>query len=333
MSRFVGVILAGGFGTRLWPLSRASHPKFLLPLVGDHSLLQNTWKRLADVCDDIYVVTSERHVTSIRSQLPDLGEANLLVEPAERSTMPALTWAALEIEKRAPGSVVASFAADHHIENEELFAATLKTAVELAGSWPLVTVGITPTSPATAYGYVEIATQISQQSFEVARFVEKPKAEIAQEFLDDGVHLWNAGMFFSRAENIIEKVLALHPEIHAAAKELAETGDSSRWLELEPLAIDHALAEPLSVKNEVAIVKAEFEWTDLGDFAALAKLRESDDYLEVNGSGFVLGSKPVAIVGLKNIAVIETQDAILVTALDHAQEVGQVVKKLPPDLR
>lgn len=333
MSRFVGVILAGGFGTRLWPLSRASHPKFLLPLVGDHSLLQNTWNRLADVCDEIYVVTSERHVASIRAQLPDLDESNLLVEPAERSTMPALTWAALEIENRSPGAVIASFAADHHIENKELFAATTKKAAEIAQSWPLVTVGITPTSPATAYGYIEIADQISQQAFEVARFVEKPNAEIAQGFFANGGHLWNAGMFFVTAENLIEKVRTLHPEIHAAASELTETGESSLWLELKALAIDHAIAEPLSFVNEVAVVKAEFDWTDLGDFAALAKLRDSDDYSEVNGSGFVLSNKPVSIVGLKNIAVIETDDAILVTALDHAQEVGEVVKKLPPDLR
>ena len=333
MSRFVGVILAGGFGTRLWPLSRASHPKFLLSLVGEHSLLQNTWKRLSDVCDDIYVVTSERHVTSIRTQLPELGEANLLVEPAERSTMPALTWAALEIEKLAPGAVIASFAADHHIVNEDLFVATINTAVELARSWPLVTVGITPTSPATAYGYIEIANQISQQSFEVARFIEKPNVEVAKGFFDDGGHLWNAGMFFAKAENMIEKVFALHPEIYAAAKALSEASDSSLWLELEPLAIDHAIAEPLSVRNEVCVVKADFDWTDLGDFAALAKLRHSNDYVQVDGSGFVLSEKPVAIVGLNNIAVIETQDAILVTALDHAQEVGAVVKKLPPELR
>lgn len=333
MSRFVGVILAGGFGTRLWPLSRANHPKFLLPLIGDHSLLQNTWERLAGVCDEIYVVTSERHITSIRDQLPDLSEANLLIEPAERSTMPALTWAALEIEKRTPGAVIASFAADHHIENKELFATTIRTALELATSWPLVTVGITPTSAATAYGYIEVADQISEQSFEVARFVEKPNTETAQKFFDNGGHLWNAGMFFATARNLIEKVLALHPEIHAAASELSVSGNSSFWLELKPLAIDHAIAEPLSIENAVAVVKADFAWTDLGDFAALSKLRESDDFLAVNGSGFVLSDKPVAIVGLENIAVIETPDAILVTALDNAQEVGEVVKKLPPDLR
>lgn len=344
MQRLWAVVPAGGAGTRLWPLSRATRPKFLLDLTGSgQSLLQQTVTRLQPlVADRVVVVTGVDHEEAVRTQLPEV--ARVLAEPAPRDSMAAIGWAAAVLEREDPEAVIGSFAADHVVVEEEAFAAAVREAAEVAATGLVVTIGIEPTGPATGFGYVAAGEPLPgfPTARAVAEFVEKPDAERAAAYLAGGRHRWNAGMFLARAGTLLDLLHEQHPALAEGLRAVAADPGALEevWPRLTRIAIDHAVAEPAAAAGRVAMVPGRFAWEDLGDFAALAQLLPPDTAPRVLGdgasvvaldsSGLVVaqGGRTVAVVGVDDVVVVDTGDALLVTTTDRAQEVKAVVEEL-----
>ena len=334
LGSFHAVIPAGGAGTRLWPLSRRDRPKFLIDLDGSgRSLVQQTWDRLLRLvpAERIHVVTGTAHADAIREQLPDL--QHLLVEPSPRDSMPAIGWAAATIQARDPQALVGSFAADHVIGDDDAFAAAVTEAAALAAAGLVATIGISPTEPSTAFGYIEAGDGLdvddAPHGRAITTFVEKPDAATAEDYLRSGRFSWNAGMFVSRTQVLLDHLARLQPTLHDGLVRIAAdpTVLDHVWPTLTPIAIDHAIAEPVSREGAMAVVPGTFTWDDIGDFAALTSLRESDPgVVWVDADGFALSTDhtTVAVVGLHDVVVIRTPDAVLVTTREHAQSVKQV---------
>ncbi|RLV56356.1 mannose-1-phosphate guanylyltransferase [Aeromicrobium phragmitis] len=330
------MVPAGGAGTRLWPLSRASHPKFLLDLTGSgRTLLQQTWDRLLPLAgaEGIHVVTGQAHATAVADQLP---AADVLAEPSPRDSMPAIGLAAAVIAAHEPDAVVGSFAADHVIGDDELFQAAVREAIDVAATGKVVTIGLQPTFASTAFGYIEAAEPLPGMptARAVSRFVEKPDATTAGAYVASGAFSWNAGMFVTRADVLLGHLERLHPPLHTGLRAIADAWNTPRrdaalrehWPRLTRIAIDHAIAEPVSLDGGVAVVPGRFPWTDLGDFAALADTAASDDAVWVDADGFVANqtSQAVSVVGIEDAVVAVTDDAVLVTTRAHAQRVKAV---------
>lgn len=345
---FWGVVPAGGAGTRLWPLSRRASPKFLHDLTGSgRSLLQDTLARLAPLTGaQVMVVTGQAHVEAVRDQLPDLPGEQLLVEPGPRDSMPAIGLAAAVLERHDPQAVLGSFAADHVIRDEAAFRARIREAVETARTGALVTLGLTPTHPATGFGYIRAAgAWPGAPARQVAEFVEKPDRERAETYLASGDYLWNAGMFVVGATTLLDLLHTWHPELAEALRLLAAEPEQLEavWPGLPRISIDHAVAEPAAAAGQVAVVPAEFPWDDVGDFGSLAGLiGEAPDTpgLRVLGdpgsvvghdsTGLVVahGGRTVVTLGLEDIVVVDTPDALLVTTRSRAQDIKEVVAAL-----
>ncbi len=338
LDSFHAVIPAGGAGTRLWPLSRTTRPKFLLDLTGSgRSLLQQTWDRLTTFVepDHVHVVTGAKHAEAISEQLPDL--AHLIIEPEARDSMPAIGMAAALIERSDPGAVIGSFAADHLIADVEGFARTVAEAMTVARTGRVVTIGIEPTAPSTAFGYIEAGDALgvdgAPHALDVVGFVEKPDGPTAREYLATGRYRWNAGMFVACTDVLLGHLREQRPALHAGLEQLADgydgTLDPDAWGRLEKIAIDHAIAEPVAAGGGVAVVPSEFDWFDIGDFAALSELQgDARSALVMDGNALVMADpgKAVTVLGIPNAVVVDTGDALLVTTTDYAQ----AVKNLPP---
>ncbi len=343
---FWAVIPAGGAGTRLWPVSRRTSPKFLRDLTGSgRSLLQATRDRLAPLAGErVLVVTGVAHAEAVVDQLPDGVE--VVAEPSPRDSMPAIALAAAIVERRDPEAVIGSFAADHVIGDLDVFHAAVAEAVAVARTGKVVTIGLTPTHAATGFGYIRegeaLGVEGAPSAREVAEFVEKPDAATAQRYLAEGGFRWNAGMFVVRASVLLDVLATEHPELAAGARAVA--ADPSRldevWPTLTKIAIDHAVAEPAAAAGLVAVVPAGFSWDDVGDFASLGDLLpevrdglrvvgDAGDVVTVDGGGIVVtGGRLVAVVGLEDVVVVDTPDALLVMARDRAQDVKKVVEQL-----
>lgn len=345
LDSFHAVIPAGGAGTRLWPLSRSARPKFLLDLDGSgRTLLQQTWDRLRDIvpADRIHVVTGAAHAEAIRAQLPDL--THVLVEPSPRDSMPAIGLAAAVIEAAQPGAVIGSFAADHVIGDQASFAEAVAQAVAAAQSGLVATIGITPTHASTAFGYIESGEPLdvpgADSAHAVTSFVEKPDATTAAEYLADARHRWNGGMFVTRTDVLLDHLARLQPGLHAGLTRIAAAWTTEQrqvvldteWPGLTKIAIDHAVAEPVSLEGGMAVVPGEFPWDDVGDFAALRQIgaTSSPDAVWVDADGLAIADDgaTIAVVGLHDVVVVRTDDAVLVVAADHAQQVKDVVAEL-----
>ena len=346
--RFWAVVPAGGAGTRLWPVSRAGSPKFLHDLTGSgRSLLQGTTDRLRGLVGErLVVVTGAAHVAAVSEQLPDVPADLLLAEPSPRDSMAAIGLAAAVLERRDPEAVIGSFAADHVITDEEAFADAVHEALEVAtSSERLVTIGIRPTYPATGFGYIQLGPRLPEHrsATRVRQFVEKPDAAKAASYLATGEFRWNAGMFVVRARVLLDLLHRWHPELADGLRAIAGDPDrlESVWPTLEKIAIDHAVAEPAADEGLVAVVPASFDWDDVGDFRSLSNLLPSRDgrmtvvgsdenVVGVDAGGLVLSAsgRLVAVVGLEDVVVVETDDALLVASRDRAQDVKQVVEEL-----
>lgn len=343
---FWAVVPAGGAGTRLWPLSRASAPKFLHDLTGDgRSLLQTTADRLAPLAGDrMLVVTGRPHAAAVREQLPDLPESAVVSEPSPRDSMAAIGLAAAMIERVDPDAVMGSFAADHVITDPDAFREVVRTATAAAREGWLVTIGIEPTHPSTGFGYIRPGADLDgvQGVRLVEEFVEKPDAATAGEYVAAG-YRWNAGMFVARPSVLLDLLADSDPDFARALREIAADPSSleHRWDELPKIAIDHAVAEPAAAAGRVAVVPGSFGWDDIGDFASLKTLlREPAGGLTVLGdaahvqavdaSGLVVpsGDRVIAVVGLEDVVVVDTGDAILVTTTERAQDVKAIVAEL-----
>lgn len=345
------VVPAGGAGTRLWPLSRAASPKFLHDLSGTgRSLLQSTWDRLEGMTRGrVVIVTGSAHVAAVREQLPSLDAADVLVEPCPRDSMPAIGLAAAVIAGREPDAVIGSFAADHVIGDVGAFHDCVREAVAVARTGYLVTLGVTPTGPATAFGYIRqgpaLGTAGAPSARGVLEFVEKPDASTAQRYLDSGEFLWNAGMFVVRARLLMGLLEDYQPELARGLREVAARPErmAQVWPSLTRIAIDNAVAEPAAADGRVAVVPASFGWDDVGDFASLAGLLAdstghpglkvlggADGVVARDSTGLVAagGQRLVALVGVDDLVVVDTPDALLVMHRDRAQEVRAVVEQL-----
>ena len=345
---FWAVIPAGGAGTRLWPLSRAGSPKFLHDLSGSgRSLLQATWDRLAPLAGSrVLVVTGVAHQEAVAGQLPGLPADQLLAEPAPRDSMAAIGWAAAVLEARDPDAVLGSFAADHVIADEDAFRACVTEAVVAAEQGFVVTIGIEPTHPATGFGYIEMGAPLGDgTAYAVTQFVEKPDRVRAEEYLATNRFRWNAGMFVVKATVLLDLLAQWHPELASGLRALAV--DPGRlddvWPGLEKIAIDHAVAEPAAAQGRVAMVPGGFGWDDVGDFSSLGALLADADGMPgvrvlgdasavraVDSTGIVVPGtgRVVALVGLDDVVVVDTPDALLVMSRERAQDVKAVVDAL-----
>ncbi|WP_159806333.1 mannose-1-phosphate guanylyltransferase [Cellulomonas citrea] len=354
---FYAVVPAGGAGTRLWPLSRAGRPKFLLDLLGTgRTLLQGTVDRLAPLAgpQHVLVVTGARHVAAVREQLPEIagsdGLDRVLAEPTPRDSMAAIGLAAALLAHRHGEDVVlGSFAADHVIDGSAAFEQTVREAVEAARAGYVVTVGIGATEPSTAFGYVRSGAPLGAQGAPSARhvvgFTEKPDAQTAAQYLATGEYSWNGGMFVVKVGVLLDHLHAQLPALHDGLRAIAAAWDgpdrdavlAATWPGLTKIAIDHAIAEPVAAAGGVAVVPGAFTWDDLGDYASLSVLlagrgRSSigDDGLvlqvDSEGSLVVAGERTVSVVGLPGAVVVDTPDALLVTSREHAQEVKAAVE-------
>ncbi len=352
IDNFWAVIPAGGAGTRLWPLSRSSSPKFLHDLTGTgQSLLQDTWTRLVPLAEERFlVVTGRAHEDAVREQLPAVGADGVLAEPSPRDSMAAIGLAAALLERADPDAVMGSFAADHVIRDPDAFGESVEVAVAAARDGWLVTLGIEPTFPSSAFGYIHLGEQLTGHpgAYAVREFVEKPSTETAEAYLATGRYRWNAGMFVVRPTVLLDLLAQWHPEFAATLRDLAK--DVSRldelWPGLPKIALDHAIAEPAAGAGRVVVVPAAFGWDDIGDFDSLAGLLGEDgDGIRVLGddalvravdaTGLVVprSGRVVAVVGLDDVVVVDTPDALLVTTRAHAQRVKQVVTGLQQDDR
>lgn len=347
IDHFWAVIPAGGAGTRLWPLSRSSVPKFLHDLTGTgRTLLQGTLDRLAPLAAErVVVVTGRPHRGAVSDQLPEVDADWVLAEPSPRDSMAAIGLAAALLERHDPDAVMGSFAADHVIADPDVFAASVRVAAEVARDDWLVTLGIEPAFPSSAFGYIHLGEELAGHggATSVREFVEKPSVRTATEYLATGRYRWNAGMFIVRPTVLLDLLGRWHPEFAADLRAIA--ADRSRLEELWPglpkIALDHAVAEPAADAGRVVCVPSAFRWEDIGDFDSLASLVGADAegaavlgdaslVRTVDSTGLVVpaAGRVVAVVGLDDVVVIDTPDALLVTTRARAQDVKQVVTEL-----
>jgi mannose-1-phosphate guanylyltransferase len=346
IDHFWAVIPAGGAGTRLWPLSRSSAPKFLHDLTGTgRTLLQGTLDRLAPLAEDRFVVVTGRpHRDAVLGQLPEVAPARVLAEPSPRDSMAAIGLAAAVLEREDPDAVMGSFAADHVIPDTDVFADCVRIAAEVAREDWLVTLGIEPAFPSSAFGYVHLGDPLPGHpgARTVLEFVEKPTVPVATEYVASGRYRWNAGMFIVRPTVLLDLLGRWHPEFAAALRAIA--AEPARldelWPTLPRIALDHAVAEPAADAGRVVSVPSSFRWEDVGDFDSLAALLVGESRPTVLGdaglvqavdaTGLVVpaSGRVVAVVGLEDVVVVDTPDALLVTTRARAQEVKQVVAEL-----
>ncbi|GAA4371810.1 mannose-1-phosphate guanylyltransferase [Nocardioides caricicola] len=344
IDHFWAVIPAGGAGTRLWPLSRQSSPKFLHDLTGGgRTLLQGTVDRLAPLAEDRFVVVTGRpHRPAVVEQLPEVDPGSVLAEPSPRDSMAAIGLAAAIIERRDPDAVLGSFAADHVIPDPGGFADAVRIAARVARDEWLVTLGIEPAFPSSAFGYVHLGDDLAGHAGAraVQEFVEKPSVETATEYVATGRYRWNAGMFVVRPTVLLDLLHRWHPEFAEALRAIAADPSllDELWPGLPKIALDHAIAEPAADAGRVACVPSSFHWEDIGDFDSLATLLggdtavlgEAGDVLAVDSTGLVVPSsgRVVAVIGLDDVVVVDTPDALLVTTRARAQDVKRVVEQL-----
>jgi mannose-1-phosphate guanylyltransferase len=358
IDEFHAVIPAGGIGSRLWPLSRADAPKFLHDLTGSgHSLLRDTWDRLEPLAgpDRIAVVTGRAHRAAVEGQLPGIPDANVFLESEPRESAAAIGLAAAILHRRNPDVIIGSFSADHVIRGTQVFEWAVQQAVQVARQGYIVTIGIPPTEPSVGFGYIkragEIVVEGAPEATLVERFVEKPDLATAKEYVASRDYLWNAGMFIARASVLLDELAANEPELLAGLLELAAAWDDRElrgpavdriWPQLKKIAIDYAVAEPAAERGRLAVIPGHFDWDDGGDFASLTKLinggRKNDlavlgpraRVLSDAASGILVSqtSRVISLVGVKDIVVVDTDDALLVTTIEHAQRVKGVVESL-----
>lgn len=344
--------MAGGSGTRFWPLSRRARPKQFLPLAGETSLLQRTVSRIAPLIPNerVLVVTSAALLEASRAELPDVPAENFLAEPTGRNTAPCIGWAALTVRRRDPEAMMVVLAADQHVIDEAGYRAVCERGIEAAADGALVTIGITPTRPETGYGWLEVGPELSPSVHEVVRFVEKPDLPRAEAYLAGKKHLWNSGQFFFRADAILAAIEANLPELSAglsAIDRAAARGEEraeveTRYATLPSISIDHGVMERA---RGVRCVPGSFGWSDVGSWTTAWELGTHDAldnvvdeamgvFIESRGSYVrAPAGKVVALVGLEDLIVVDTPDALLVMPRSRAQDVRAVVLELEKKAR
>ena len=347
------VIMAGGGGTRLWPLSRRERPKQLLPLLGKETLFQSTVARLEDLFppERILVVTVAGQAREMKEQVPSIPEENYLIEPSPRGTASVVALAAAVLQTRDPQAVMAIQTADHHIRDSKLFSNLIQTAIEVAEKNYLVTLGITPTFPSTGYGYIQqgdvLDGEYKYPVFAVQRFMEKPDDVTARQFLQSGDYSWNSGMFVWRADVILAEFERQMPDLFTAVKAIASAWDTARrddvvrdrWNGLKSQTIDYGVMEKA---ERVAVLPAGgLGWSDVGSWDSLYEVLVPDtdgnvavnaEHIEIDTHHTLLysenGQRLMVTIGLDDVIVVDSGDVLLVCKADQAQRVREVVELL-----
>lgn len=353
---FYPVVLAGGSGTRFWPRSRKALPKQVLALDGAETMIQQTVKRLLPLtsADKFWVISNQAVAPVIRKQFPGLKKQQVLAEPAARNTAPAIGLAAFLLAKKNPDVVIGLFPSDHVIGDEKAFRDDVVRGIDVAASGEnIVVMGIQPTRPETGYGYIETGGVLVPKLMRVKRFTEKPTLDKAREFVAEGNYYWNSGMFLWSARTLVNALREHLPATAKVLEEIAKAYGTSRfdgtfarlYPKCENISIDFAVLEPQSAKGEMAsrlfCIPTNFGWNDLGSWAALyehraakmgmdANVVESQGlYAENAALNYIYAPKKfVAAIGVRNLVVVETDDALLITTRQHSQDVGKVVKHL-----
>jgi len=351
----IALILAGGGGTRLWPVSRKANPKQIEAFVGEHSMLVATYNRVRQgfAAEDIFVATSAQHADAIRAQLPDLPKENLILEPCRRETASAIGYALLQISRTRPDETFVLINSDAHVKDEETYHKVIAAAGQVAETGQSVLIGITPTYPETGYGYIKMADKregLAGGDFdvhEVGCFVEKPDPETAKQYLEDGRYLWNATLIVAPVSGFLElyeKHLPEHAALYQKMREAFGTDDEQQTIEasfarLPAVSIDYGILEK---ENSLAVMPANFGWMDIGNWRTVRDvLAEREDenvvrghHVEVESSGNLIhcpDGKLVATVGVSGMVIVDTGDALLVCPKERAHEVKEIVKKLKED--
>ena len=341
------LIMAGGRGTRFWPLSREGQPKQFLRITGQRTLFQEAVYRLLPHLDisDVYVVCGHQYAEQVLEQVPELTHEQVIVEPAARNTAPCIGLAASYLKQRFPDEVMAVLPADHVIRDEVGFHRALVAADRLAREGWLITFGINPSYAATGYGYVERAGAIGEglghEAYRVGRFIEKPDRETAQQFIANPGFSWNSGMFVWTIAGILSEIDQHMPDLGAALKEIERNaGDQERIHKIfggvPKTSIDYGVMERT---ERAGVIPCDFGWSDVGSWKALKDLTESDasgiisegPYEAVQSGDCIISAPPsklVALVGLKDVVIVDTEEVLLVCSGEHTEDVKKVVEKL-----
>lgn len=343
------LILAGGSGTRLWPRSRSSRPKQFLALTSERTMLQETVDRILPLIppEHVFVATGAMYADLVAEQLPDVPRANILSEPSGRGTAPCIGLAALHIQRRDPGAVMAVLSADHQVEQPDVFCSILAAAEDLAEQGYLVTLGITPDAPSTGYGYIQQGEQLADSgahaAYRIAAFVEKPDSERARAYLDNGRYVWNAGMFVWRADRILAELQEHRPALAQALAQIGTAIGTPReqqvleavWPTLENVAIDIAVMEQT---QHGIVIPASFGWSDIGDWAALAETLPQDQHgnavlgqhvgIDTHSTLVYGNGRVVATIGIEDLLIVDTDDVLLICPRDRAQDVKALLARI-----
>ena len=345
--------MAGGRGERFWPKSRKTLPKQFLSLTGDgKTMIQLTVERILPLVemDDIYIVTNKDYRQLVREQLPEIPERNILCEPVGRNTAPCIGLGAMHINQKYDDAVMMVLPSDHLIKQKKLFVDILGQACEIAEEdGNIVTVGITPSYPETGYGYIKFLTEKKKGSaFKVEKFVEKPNMEKAKEYLASGDYLWNSGMFMWKVSTILNKMQTLLPQIYQKLTQIGEaigTPEEDKVLQevfptVESISVDYGILEKT---DSIYTLPGDFGWDDVGSWLAVSRVRGTDEnnnvltgnVLAVDTTDCVVEAqeKLIATVGLKNLVVVDTKDAMLICEKEKANDIKKVLETLRNDDR
>ena len=350
------VLLAGGRGTRFWPRSRTRTPKQLLNITGGETMLRETAARLDPLIPsrDLWVVTNVEQAAAVRRQLRGVPAAHVLAEPVGRNTAAAIGLAAIHLAHERVDAVMAVLPSDHHIFEAKRYRGLVSAALDLARTpGNLVVLGIPPTHPETGFGYIESAKigarPFGVPAFAVKRFAEKPALPLARKYVASGNYFWNAGMFFWRVSTFLDALWRFLPKTHAALVELGKTIGTPRYASalrriyprLENISVDYAIMEPATRPESLSpvfVIPAKVGWSDIGSWAAVYELLAAKRganvsagqhfELDAEGNYFWSPSKFVAAIGVRDLVVVETDDALLVCARERSQDVGKIVKWL-----
>jgi len=351
MEHFYALIMAGGGGTRLWPMSRKQTPKQFLPLVEDESMFRVSVTRLSPLFtpERIYVVAGERYAEELKKQAPEIPERNFILEPSARDSGPAAALGVAVIHKRDPEATIAILTADHHIADKAGFRNALAAAYDTAQQGYIVTLDIAPTLPSIAFGYIRRGEPLTQthglQTYHAAKFEEKPPLNVAIQFLTSGEYSWNSGMFIWRAERALAEFERQRPDYHKQMGRIAAAVDTpayqetlnEAWEGFEKKSLDYAVMEHA---QRIAVIPVDIGWSDVGSWSTLYDVLSTDDngncahgnakgWIAIDTSNtLVYSGKLVATIGVNDLVVVETDDALLICTRERAQDVKNVVEQL-----
>jgi mannose-1-phosphate guanylyltransferase len=349
MSSYYALIMAGGGGTRLWPLSRRARPKQALTLVGERTMFEHAVDRIASLFqpEEIFVVTGEEHLESLLLQAPELPRANFLLEPVGQGTAPAIGLGAVHLRRRDPQAVMVVLTADHFIRDVERFRRVLTVAAQVAEKGHLVTLGITPSFPSTGFGYIQQGEQLYEVDgfavFRALRFTEKPSPETAFQMVESGLYTWNSGMFIWRVDRIMEEFARQMPDLYDVLMQIdAVLGTPAYeptlrrlWPQLVPQSIDYGVMEGA---RDVVVIPVDIGWSDVGNWSSMREILPADadgnvvvgEHVGLDTRNTIVfgGRRLIATIGLEDMIIVDTDDALLICPLDREQDVREMVRQL-----